>query len=219
MSEPSSATPARRFIPAAGVDWLLPLYDPLNRLLLREERTRGGLVSAAGIAPGSRVLDLGCGTGALSVLIAQRHPDARVRAIDPDPKALARARAKAARAGVAVEFAQGFGDALPWPDASFERVLSSLVLHHLTTDEKRGALAEARRVLAPRGSLHVLDFGPPTARVDRWLTFFVHHDGRIADNLAGRLPALMREAGFADARETGRVRTLFGSLSLYAAKS
>jgi ubiquinone/menaquinone biosynthesis C-methylase UbiE len=219
MPEPASAASGRRYIPAAGCDLLLPLYDPLNRLLLREERTRGGLVAAAGIAPGQRVLDLGCGTGALCVLVAQRQPDARVHAIDPDPRALARARARAARAGVAIEFAQGFGDQLPWPDASFERVLSSLVLHHLTTDEKRGALAEVHRVLAPGGRLLVLDFGAPRTRVDRWLTFFVHHGGRIADNLAGRLPELMREAGFADARETGRVRTLFGSLSLYAAES
>jgi hypothetical protein len=63
----------------------------------------------------------------------------------------------------------------------------------------------------------VLDFGAPRTRLDRALTFFVHHGGRIGDNLAGRLPQLMREAGFPDARETGRVRTLFGSLSLYAA--
>jgi ubiquinone/menaquinone biosynthesis C-methylase UbiE len=207
----------RRFIPAAGADWLLPLYDPLGRLLLREQRTRGKLVEEAAIEPGQRVLDLGCGTGTLSVQIKRRHPDARVFALDPDPHALARARRKAQRAGVAIEFQQGFGDALPWADASFERVLSSLVLHHLTGEEKRRTLAEVRRVLVPGGRLHVLDFGPPRTRLDRALTFFVHHGGRIADNLAGRLPGFMGEAGLRDARETGHARTLFGSLSLYAA--
>jgi ubiquinone/menaquinone biosynthesis C-methylase UbiE len=208
----------RHFIPAAGADWLLPLYDPLNRLLLREARTRGKLVEEAAIPAGARVLDLGCGTGELSLLIQRRHPDARLCALDPDPRALARARRKAARAGGAIELVQGFGDALPWPDASFERVLSSLVLHHLTADEKRATLAEVRRVLAPGGSLHVLDFGAPRTRLDRLLTVFVHHGGRIEDNLVGRIPERMREAGLADARETGRARTLFGSLSLYAAQ-
>jgi ubiquinone/menaquinone biosynthesis C-methylase UbiE len=216
-SDPSAPSTHRHFIPAAGADWLLPFYDPLNRLLLREEHTRGRLVAEAAIAPGARVLDLGCGTGALSVMILERHPEARVSALDPDPLALERARRKAERAGLAIDFRQGFGDALPWPDASFDRVLSSLVLHHLTADEKRSTLAEARRVLAPGGSLHVLDFGAPRTRVDRWLTFFVHHGGRIEDNLAGRLPGFMAAAGFRDARETGRARTAFGSLSLYAA--
>jgi ubiquinone/menaquinone biosynthesis C-methylase UbiE len=218
MSESPTPGGHRHFVPAAGSDFLLPLYDPLCRLLLREERTRGRLIEEAAIAPGQRVLDLGCGTGSLSVLIAKRHPQARVSALDPDPLALERARRKAERAGVAVTFQQGFGDALPWPDASFERVLSSLVLHHLTEDEKRATLAEARRVLVPGGTLHVLDFGPPRSGLDRALTFLVHHGERMADNLAGRLPERMREGGFTEAGETGRARTAFGSLSLYRAK-
>jgi ubiquinone/menaquinone biosynthesis C-methylase UbiE len=218
MHEHANGSGHRHFIPAAGRDFLLPLYDPLTRLLVRERHTRGRLVEQAAIEPGQRVLDLGCGTGALSLLILERHPQARVSALDPDPLALARARRKAERARAEIAFEQGFGDRLPWPDASFERVLSSLVLHHLTADEKVATLAEARRVLVPGGTLHVLDFGPPTTRLDRLLTHFVHADQRIADNLAGRLPQRMQQAGLADARETGRARTAFGSLSLFAAR-
>jgi ubiquinone/menaquinone biosynthesis C-methylase UbiE len=207
----------RSFIPAAGVDLLLPLYDPLVRLMMREERTRGALIDAAALRPGMRALDLGCGTGSTSVLLAQRHPDVELIGVDPDPKALARARAKAERAGVRIRFERGFGDAIPCADASIDRVVSSLMVHHLTQDEKRRTFADVARVLRPGGSFHVLDFGPPISALDRALTWLVHHGDRIDDNLAGRLPSLMRGAGLGDARELSKVRTLFGCLALYGA--
>jgi ubiquinone/menaquinone biosynthesis C-methylase UbiE len=219
MSEPAPGQQKHRsFIPAAGVDALLPFYDPLVRLLGREEQTRGRLVAEAAIRPGQRVLEIGCGTGSLVLRVKQQHPAASVTGLDPDAKALARASAKAARAGAEIAFEQGFADALPWPDACFDRVLSSLMLHHLTTDEKQRALAEARRVLAPGGSLHVLDFGPPGGWLDRALTALIHHGERLDDNLAGRLPDLMHRAGLRDARETGRIRTAFGVLARYTAQ-
>jgi ubiquinone/menaquinone biosynthesis C-methylase UbiE len=208
---------AKRFIPAAGHDLLLPLYDPLLRLT-GADRTRRRLIEAAAIRPGDRVLEIGCGTGTLAVMLKQRHPESRVSGLDPDPRALARARAKAERAGVEIAFEQAFAGELPWPEGSFERVLSSLMLHHLERSEKEAALSEARRVLAPGGTLHVLDFGPPGGRLDRALTRLVHRGERLADNVSGLLPELMRGAGFAGAREVERLRTLFGSLSLYEAQ-
>jgi ubiquinone/menaquinone biosynthesis C-methylase UbiE len=105
--------PKRGFIPAAGVDWLLPLYDPLLRLLGRDALLRRTLIADAEIEPGQRLLDIGCGTGILSVLLKQVEAEADVRGLDPDPKALARARARAEHAGVAVEFDRGFADQLP----------------------------------------------------------------------------------------------------------
>jgi ubiquinone/menaquinone biosynthesis C-methylase UbiE len=208
---------AKRFIPAAGHDLLLPFYDPLNRLT-GAGRVKQRLVEAAPIRPGDRVLDLGTGTGDLAIAVKRHVPEARVSALDPDPKALARARAKATRAGVEIAFEQGFAGELPYPDASFERVVSSLMLHHLTTDEKRGALSEVRRVLAPAGTLHVLDFGPPRSTLERLLTSLFHRDEHVRDNLAGLLPALMTDAGLAGARELARLRTLFGGLALYEAR-
>ncbi len=208
----------RHFIPAASFDFLLPLYDPLVKLLGRNEQTRGELVRRARIEPGQQVLDLGCGTGSLSVLIAQRHPEAKLAGLDPDPKALARANAKAARAGLTIRFEQGFGDALPFADASLDRVLSSLVLHHLTREEKLATFRDVRRALRPGGELHVLDFGPPHGRLDRALMHLIHHGDRMDDNVAGKLPALMQEAGLTEARESASVRTAFGRLSIIEAK-
>jgi ubiquinone/menaquinone biosynthesis C-methylase UbiE len=205
------------YVPAAGTDWLLPLYDPLCKLF-GTHRYRARLVDAAAIRPGDRVLDVGCGTGALSISIAERHPDAHLTALDPDPKALARARAKASRADLAIAWQQGFGDALPFEGGSFERVVSSLVLHHLTSEGRAAAFREIRRVLAPGGTLHVLDFGPPRGALDRALLHLFHRDDRLADNLAGRIPSMLADAGLADARELRRMRSPFGALSIWSAR-
>ena len=85
--------------------------------------------------------------------------------VDPDPKALARARTKAAQAGLEVTFDEAFGGDLPYADGSFDRVVSSLVLHHLKRDEKLEALRDVHRVLASDGALHVLDVGAAADRI------------------------------------------------------
>jgi len=205
------------FIPAAGVDWLLPLYDPLNRLF-GTHRFRERLIDAAAIRPGDRVLDLGCGTGALSVQTKRRHPEAVVTGVDPDAKALARARAAATRAGVAIAFEEGFGGALPFGDATFERVVSSLVFHHLDSAGRSEVLREIARVLAPGGTVSVLDFGPPHGALDHALLSLFHRGDALRDHLEGRIPALMHEAGLAAAREVARMRSPFGSLAIWQAQ-
>jgi ubiquinone/menaquinone biosynthesis C-methylase UbiE len=93
--------------------------------------------------------------------VKRLHPEAEVVGLDPDPKALARARRKTEAAGVAIRFDAGFANELPYPDASFDRVFSSLMFHHLEREAKLATLRELRRVIAPSGSLHLLDFGPP----------------------------------------------------------
>jgi SAM-dependent methyltransferase len=204
--------PRRRFIPAAGHDWLLPLYDPIQRLM-GGHAARGELLGRAGIEAGHRVLDVGCGTGDLVVQLGRLCPNAEVVGLDPDPKALARARRKAERVGLRVQLDEGFSDALPYADASFDRVLSTFMLHHLGSDEKRGTLREIRRVLRPGGALHVLDFGGPSERPDSLLARLLHASDHLRDNFGGRLLALMREAGFASAEEIGHRRSLFGRIA------
>lgn len=149
----------RHYLPAAGHDWFLPLYDPLTRLLGARTALQA-LVDQAGIGPGQRVLDIGCGTGALALLIATQHPDVTVTGLDPDPRALARAEKKARRTGLTIRWVQGFGDATGEPDGSFDRVTSSLMLHHMAADEQRATLEEALRLVRPGGSIHIVDFRP-----------------------------------------------------------
>src|SRR5689334_10432998 len=111
----------RAYLPAAGRDACLWLYDPLVWLLGGSKIYRL-MVDQAGLQPGQAVLDIGCGTGTLGVSIKRRHPAVDVTGLDPDPKALARAGAKAARAGVALRLERGFADALPFGDGTFDRV-------------------------------------------------------------------------------------------------
>jgi len=208
----------REFIPAAGFDWLLPLYDPLLRLLRRDLLLQKTLIADAGIEPGQRLLDIGCGTGIVSVLLKQAEPAASVRGLDPDPGALARARARAKRAGAEIGFDRGFADQLPYSDATFDRVFSSLMFHHLTPDQKFAALLDVRRVLRPGGSLHVLDFGETDSGLHSLLAHLFHRGEEIRDNLEGRIPALMRETGLEDVDEVSRHAAMFGSVSYYRAR-
>jgi ubiquinone/menaquinone biosynthesis C-methylase UbiE len=177
------------------------------------------LVEQAALEPGQDVLEVGCGTGNLALLVAREHPDVRVVGLDPDPKALALARRKADRRGAALRLDRGFGDALPYPDGSFDRVLSSLMLHHLDPAEKPAMLREIVRVLRPGGELHLLDFGGAHHHAPhRFLTRRAGQASpRLQDNMGDRIPALMSAAGLRDARETGQVGTRAGRCAVFRA--
>jgi ubiquinone/menaquinone biosynthesis C-methylase UbiE len=206
----------RHFVPAAGADWLLPFYDPLTRLL-GTGPALARLVEQAQLAPGQRVLDLGCGTGALTLTAKRAVPGIEIIGVDPDAKALARARAKAERAGLAIEFREGFGDALPLSEGSFDRVLSSFMFHHLESEQKPAVLRELRRVLRPGGELHLLDFGGAGHGLGAFLARLVHREESLHANTEDGLAALMRDAGFVDAAETEQRSSLFGGLIYYRA--
>src|SRR5262245_49456493 len=148
----------RTFIPAAGRDWLLPLFDPFSKLFGSEVAHRQ-LIAQAELQPGQHVLEIGCGTGSVLALVRSLHPSVYVVRLAPDPKALAGARRKVEQSGRAVQLDRGFADELPYPDQSYDRVLSAFMLHHLAREEKVRTLAEARRVLKPGGSLHIVDLG------------------------------------------------------------
>jgi len=212
----TSKNPQKPYLPAMGHDRLLPLYDPLQRLLGMESVHRR-LVDQARIQPDQRVLEIGCGTGNLTILIKRLHPDAEVVGIDPDPKALARAWRKAGREALSVQLDRGFAEQLPYPNASFDRVLSALMFHHLGPEEKEKSLDEARRVLRPGGSLHLLDFGGAKMRPDGFIARLHHRSERLRNHFGDRIPTLMREAGFADPTEVASRGTIAGQLTYYRA--
>ena len=210
--------PRKPYLPAMGHDRLLPLYDPLQRLLGMESVHRQ-LVDQARIRPDQRILEIGCGTGNLAILIKRLHPGAEVVGIDPDPKALARAQRKARRKTLNVRLDHGFAEELPYSDASFDRVVSALMFHHLGPEEKEKTLEEARRVLKPGGSLHLVDFGGATARSDGFLARVHHRSERLRYNFGDRIPMLMREAGFADPTEVAHRVTIAGRFTHYRASA
>ena len=210
-------TVKRTYLPAAGHDWALPLYDPLLKLL-GAERAQAALLEQAGLQTASRILDIGCGTGTVAVRLKREHPGIAVTGLDPDPKALDRAAEKARRARVAIRFDRGFADELPYDDGAFDRVLSSFMFHHLKPQQREQTLREALRVLAPGGSLHLLDFehdepsrGGLMARL--------HANHVLGDNSESRILALMRSAGFTSAKKMQTRLMLFGvfRIGCYAA--
>jgi demethylmenaquinone methyltransferase/2-methoxy-6-polyprenyl-1,4-benzoquinol methylase len=159
-------------------DAIVPRYDALNRALSLglDQRWRRAAVRAAGLRPGERALDLGCGTGDLAVLLSAR---ADVVGLD-----LSRAMLRAARvkAGGAVRLVQGSAMHLPFGDASFDAVASAFVLRNLR--DLNGALAEVVRVLRPGGRVALVDItgprrGPARVAFDAWF--------RVAPPILGRL--------------------------------
>jgi ubiquinone/menaquinone biosynthesis C-methylase UbiE len=199
----------RSFIPAAGRHWRLPLYDPFVTLV-GGDRARRELIEQAHIRAGQRLLDVGCGTGSLEVALARLEPGVELVGLDPDSRALERAQGKARRAGVAASFDRGFADALPYPDGSFDRVVSSFMFHHLPGPEKAAMLREARRVLRPGGELHLLDFEARPPGTGGWVARWLASRAVLAENAEDRVLALLLEAGFEDARRTDGGAIAFG---------
>ena len=199
----------RTFLPAAGRDVFLPLYDPLVSLM-GGARARDELVKQASIEPNQSVLDLGCGTGTLVVLLKRKYATAQIFGIDPDPKALRRAQKKVRRAGVAVQLDEGFADELPYDEGTFDRVLSSFMLHHLEDPDREKMLREVLRVLRPGGSFHLLDFAGGEDRAQGRWGRLVNSHAHLEDNSQQRILQLMRRAGFMNAEKVKDGSMLFG---------
>jgi SAM-dependent methyltransferase len=210
----------KEYIPALSYDWLTFLYDPLIRLTMREMAFKRHLIRACSIREGHRVLDLGCGTATLTLLIKKTHPGAEVRGLDGDERVLEIAWGKAERSGLEITLDRGMSYDLPYPDGSFDRVLSSLVFHHLTREKKKETFQEILRVLRPGGGLHVADWGKPQNMLMRLASLPLQlFDGvkTTSDNVKGLLPEMFKEAGFEEVKENAWYMTLFGTLSLYSA--
>lgn len=210
---------SRPYLSAMGNPRLLPLYDAFTRLVgVRSAQWR--LVAQAGIAPGHTVLEIGAGTGTVLLLAKRAVGSATVVGLDPDPRALAVARRRGAREGLELRLDQGYADHLPYADGSVDRVLSSFMLHHLPGAEKAAALREAHRVLAPGGSLHVVDLGGERRGVVGRLLHRSHHDAtrRGPEIAAPRdVVRLLRDAGFDDAGTVGQRPTAVGAVTFYRA--
>ena len=210
------------YIPALRFNWLTRFYDPLIRATLKEDRFRGLLLDQAAVQPGHKVLDVGCGTGTLLLMLKQREPAAEVFGVDGDPNVLKLAEQKVRDANVASKLHEGRASEAPFQEQVFDRVVSSLVFHHLDTEEKLKTLRRIKTWLRPGGELHIADWGKaqnPLMRVAFLPVQMLDGFKTTADSVKGKLPELMREAGYVDVAETHREMTLLGTLSIYRGKT
>jgi ubiquinone/menaquinone biosynthesis C-methylase UbiE len=157
-------------------------YDLLIWLVTlgRERDFREKVLRLAHLKPGESVLDVGCGTGTLAIA-AKRHvgPTGTVYGIDASPEMIARANKKARKAGIEVVFKNGLAQALAFPDAQFDAVLSTVMLHHLPRRARQECASEMRRVLKPGGRVLAVDFGGAARERRSFLAHFHRPHGHV----------------------------------------
>lgn len=207
------------YIPALSYESLTPFYDTVVRLTTREKAFKSALIAGARIGSHHHVLDLGCGTGTLTLLIKEAVPSAETIGLDADAKVLDIARRKTAARQLEIQFDQGMSYALEYPAQKFDRVISSLFFHHLGRSQKLQSLREVLRVLKIGGELHIADWGKPSNLPMRFASYGIKLlDGRetTADNFNGLLPSLLEESGFRKIEESQSFDTLFGTVRLHS---
>ncbi|QWF78906.1 class I SAM-dependent methyltransferase [Amycolatopsis sp. CA-230715] len=206
----------RAFTPATGRFLPTCFFDSVAALT-RERLWRALVVMHVAPRPGDVLVDVGCGTGSLALLLRHTEPGTRIIGVDPDPGVLAIARRKDANA--AVEWRVGMGDERVPVEA--DAVVSSLVLHQCPMAMKRAVLASMFAALRPGGRLVIADYGKQRTALMRWGFRVVQLADGKADtqpNADGVLPRLIAEAGFAEVREAEVVPTVTGSISVYTAR-
>ncbi|HLO15554.1 MAG TPA: class I SAM-dependent methyltransferase, partial [Anaerolineales bacterium] len=177
--------------------------------IVKDLRYKSILIEQANIQPGHCVLDLGCGTGTLAVMVKQAQPNTEVFGLDADPDMLKVAKYKSSLLKVPVNFDLGFTNKLPYPDESFDRVLSSIMIHHLKTPDKWQTAQEVYRVLKPGGQLHIVDFGKPVTWYGKILGPLLHKFEEANDNIEGKLPEIFGAPGL-KTELVGNFWTFFG---------
>jgi ubiquinone/menaquinone biosynthesis C-methylase UbiE len=166
------------------------------------------VIELAKVKPGDRVLDVGCGTGNLT-LTAKSSAGAKgaVHGIDAAPEMIDVARKKAQRSAMDVTFEVGLIEKIPFPDATFDVVVSRLVIHHLPDDLKHQGFAEILRVLKPGGHLLVADFNPPTNPVLNHVTSALVGSHMMQSSIR-TIPPMLLTAGFVEIT-SGPTRSIF----------
>lgn len=208
--------PSPGYIPALSYDWLTGLYDPIMRWSFPEQRLKRLLVDAIG-SPAT-VLDLGCGTGTLALMLHDAHPQARIIGMDVDGAILAIAFRKTQQVELdRLALMQASAPLIPLEGASLDVVVSSLVIHHLTTENKRAAFQECFRALRPGGLLFIADFAPPRSRYAHAVSLVMRYLEEVGDNLRGRLPEMIEQAGFVDVQPFAHLESLLGTITILRA--
>ena len=210
-----------KHIPALRYNFLTRWYDAVVGSTMPEQKFKQALIEQANVLSNMNVLDFGCGTLTLSLLLRAQNSNVGIFAIDVDDKVLEIAKQKNESANAGIALVKYDGAKLPFADNTFERVMSSLVFHHLTGEQKLNVLQEIHRVLKPEGELHIADWGKAQNILMRTLFYPVQLlDGfkTTQENVEGKLPAFIQQAGFSLVEIKKSFSTVYGTLQLFKAK-
>lgn len=212
-------TNAQKYIPALRYNFLTPVYDWVLRVLMREEVYKRRLVEYLSmIKQPLKILDAGCGTATLTLMMKQRLADTEITGMDGDRKILQIAQEKTQNAGLKINLDYGFVTQLPYESQSFDCCVCSLVLHHLTTENKQKALQELFRVIKPNGRLLILDFSTPHNFPMMIVTLAAQYFEETYDNFRGRLLEFVPQAGFVNLQAESDFWTPIGTISILTAQ-
>jgi len=194
-------------------------YDGLINLMTlgQMRRLRQMTVDHAQIHPGQSVLDVGCGTGAVTIPAKLKVGNKGTAfGIDPASDMIGIARQKAKRAGLEIDFRVGVIESLPFADETFDVVTSSLMMHHLPENLRVEGLSEIWRTLKPGGSLLIAEMRRPSeSAFKKFFTSVVLHHGHVVEFGLQDLPTLLEKAGF---EEIEQMDTHFLTIGFVQAK-
>lgn len=181
----------------SAMEKMVPTYDSyMNKVTLGRERAlRETTVSMAGVKPGDSVLEVGCGTGSLTLAAKRRAgPSGKVFGIDVIPGMIEYSRNKAAQAGEEVTFKVGNMNEILFPTDHFDVVMCSFMIFHMSEAVRRKGIAEIFRVLKPQGRLLILDMALPAQLIPRAIARMLMGD-MFQHDLKELIP-MMEASGF-----------------------
>lgn len=207
------------FTPALGRLAFTGAYDLAIRLLTREKVWRSALLDQVAPRDGERIIDVGCGTGSFALLMKQRAPGATIVGLDPDPNILDLAEAKARKAGLSIEWVQGFASDAAKSGSIFDKSVSSLVFHQVPVAAKQPGIEAMAAALVPGGELHIADYALQGSAAMRTLfRMTVQRLDGLADtqpNADGEIERILGEIAGARVTSQRRISTLTGAISLF----
>lgn len=205
------------YIPALRYNWLTKFYDSLLSITFPEKKIKQALIYQCSFTGNERVLDFGVGTATLSIMIKQQFSSVNITGVDVDSKILEIAKNKV---NGDVQLIQYDGSYLSLSDRSIDKIVSSLVFHHIPTANKKIVLKELYRILKPGGELHIADFGKANnlyAKLAFGIFRRIDGEENTRTNSQGLLSEFIKLAGFKNVKETKYFNTLFGTIKLISA--
>ncbi|UQD57012.1 class I SAM-dependent methyltransferase [Flavobacterium sp. K5-23] len=210
----------KKFIPALGYDFLTVYYDLAIKLTMPEKKFRQLLVEHIDPQDKECILEFGFGTGQNLILIKNKNPNIDLKELDIDPKVKEITAYKLAKNNLEVPLNLYDGTTFPYQDNQFDKVYSCLVFHQLDAQTKSNCLKEINRVLKPNGQLIIADWGKASNIMMRFTFRLVQIlDGfkTTNDNVKGKIPQFISNAGFLDVSVSKSINTLIGTFSYFNA--